>query len=99
LAGGGRAAVVDDDTASSKPWGSRPSGDERLRWAARKAADVIEKLAGEPVAFGIVMQPIEAGACQTVSNLGKEALINLLLHAAEGLMTGRSIDVEARRAN
>jgi hypothetical protein len=25
--------------------------------------------------------------------------LNLLLHTAEGLMTGRSIDVEARRAN
>jgi hypothetical protein len=72
---------------------------ERLRWAIRKGADVIEKLAGEPVAFAIVMQPQAQGPCQTVSNVGKEAIINLLLHTAEGLMTGRSIDVEARRAN
>jgi hypothetical protein len=72
---------------------------ERLRWAVHKAADVVEKLAGEPIAFVIVMQPQAQGPCQTVSNVGKEAIINLLLHTAEGLMTGRSIDVEARRAN
>jgi hypothetical protein len=47
----------------------------------------------------IVMQPQAQGPCQAVSNVGKEAIINLLLHTAEGLMVGNAVDVGPARAN
>jgi hypothetical protein len=72
---------------------------ERLRWAVRKAADVLEQLAAERVAFVIVMQPQAQGPCQTLSNVDKGLTINLLLHTAEGLMVGNAVDVGPARAN
>jgi hypothetical protein len=74
--------------------------DENLRWAVRKAADVLEQLAGEPVAFVLVLQPTSSGgACQTISNMIKEETVQMLLHAAKGLMVGTAVDVGPPRAN
>jgi hypothetical protein len=76
--------------------------DQQLKWAVRKAADVLQLLAGEPVGFVIIMEPAAnnaGGSFQTLGNISKEKIIEMLLHSAEGLISGRARDVAQPRSN
>jgi hypothetical protein len=101
--GSSRPASVAGTTSELRSSGNIATNhnrDEQLQWSIRKAADVIESLSGEPVAFVILMQPVgEGGSFQAVSNIGKGKTIEMLLHSARGLMSGSAQDVKPPRAN
>jgi hypothetical protein len=50
----------------------------------------------------IIMEPAAnnaGGSFQTLGNISKEKIIEMLLHSAEGLISGRARDVAQPRSN
>jgi hypothetical protein len=73
---------------------------DTLQCAIRAAADAMRDAAGEEINFVILMQPVTpGGGFQTLSSMGKNSTLAMLMHSIKGLTSGSAKDVEKPIAN